>query len=146
MAKGYKTPGSGRVKGTPNKATTERMIANQIDGARAGRIELAKDVLQRAMKLAEEVAARNRPQPANGKSKAIRAAWALYNEWFDRWVFCAKELAKYQSPTFKAVAVMPANPQETINGNWVAVDDRRSPTIDSVRTIVVAAVDIGHAE
>lgn len=116
---GPKTPGSGRVKGTPNKATVERKLAAEIDAARAGEKELGKDVLERAMRFAEGVVSLNRPEPVvvEGKVSGTQGGdWDRFGAWFDRWVFCAKELAKYQSPQLRAIAVapMPALPEPKV--------------------------------
>jgi hypothetical protein len=101
----------GRAKGTLNKRTTEALLkaAQTIDAAREGRIELGKDVLDRMMKLAEGAASVHRPWTQAdvdaGRAAAVGGDWDRFGLWFDRTVFCAKELAKYQSPTFKAIAV-----------------------------------------
>lgn len=95
--------------GSQNKATIERQIqaAREIDNARENGVELAKDVLNRLMKLAEGAAALHRPSTsADGKVVANTGNWGEFGAWFDRTAFVAKELAKYQSPTFKAIAVM----------------------------------------
>lgn len=111
--------------GVPNKATIERQIqaAREIDNARENGVELAKDVLNRLMKIAEGAAGLHRPQTtATGEIVQNTGDWPLFGDWFDRTAFVAKELAKYQSPTFKAIAVslpppLPAAPeQKTIDG------------------------------
>lgn len=107
----------GRQKGTPNKATRERQInaAAEIDRARREGRELAKDVLERFMKLAEGACAVNRPTAAEdiakGKAENPDGDWGRFGEWFDRTVYCAKELAKYQSPQIKGVDA-PAPPPD----------------------------------
>jgi hypothetical protein len=94
----------GRQRGTKNKATVEREInaAAVIDRARREGRELAVDVLEKLMKVAEGAAAINRPTE---QKKYKDGDWKLFAEWFDRTAFCAKALAPFQSPTFKAVAV-----------------------------------------
>lgn len=139
--RGGPRPGAGRKPGTPNKATTERLLraAQEIDSARRGEKELAKDVLERMMKLAEGAAGVNRPTTQSdineGKQTNPDGDWNRFGEWFDRTAYCAKELAKYQSPTFKAIAVhvvpdqtnVPlALPAPQTGGNVVAIDDPES--------------------
>lgn len=120
MARGS-APGEyrgGRQRGTLNKATLEKLAvaAQTIDSARRGETELAKDVLERMMKLAEGAAGVNRPvtaaDVAAGRQQNPEGSWERFGEWFDRTVYCAKELAKYQSPTFKAIVgpFAPAGP------------------------------------
>jgi len=127
MPKGGARPGAGRRKGARNKATVEREI--RAVQALAGRIadtpkELAIDVLDRMMKVAENGASLHKPldpglpldeaqrienelAAQQGRRPRVVSAgnWGLFGEWFDRAVQCAKELAKYQSPTFRAIAV-----------------------------------------
>ncbi len=101
-------PRGGRPMGSLNKATIEKQIqaAREIDRARETGEELAKDVLNRLMKLAEGAAAKHRPQTtASGEVVEGTGDWALFGAWFDRTAFVAKELAKYQSPTYRAIAV-----------------------------------------
>lgn len=100
--------GGGRKPGTPNKKTIEMaaIAAAQIDAARASGKPLAKDVLQKMMEIAEGATGLHKPQQGtDGRIIDGTGDWPLFGEWFDRTVYCAKELAKYQSPTFKAVAV-----------------------------------------
>jgi hypothetical protein len=107
----------GKQKGTKNKATIERELrAAQaqavIEGARPEDRELAVDVLERMMKIAEGAASIHKP-PAPSQLKAAQEAgqtiekgdWAKFGEWFDRTVHTAHRLASFQSPTFRAIAV-----------------------------------------
>ena len=140
MAKrGGAREGAGRRFGSKNKTTRERELKAQaeaqrlIDAARDGKIELAKDVLERAMKVAEGATSLHRPPPPQ-ETMNLQAAenalaaqehrkprklylgdWPLFGEWFDRWVYAAKSLADFQSPKYKAIAVamapMNQNPQ-----------------------------------
>ena len=57
----------------------------------------------------------NRPTPKgqegpNGEINA-NGDWDRFGAWFDRTAYCAKELAKYQSPTIKAVDIPTAPPE-----------------------------------
>lgn len=102
----------GRAKGVKNRATVERELKAAAEAAAIqgeGR-ELAKDVLARMMKLAEGVAGLHRPpspievDAAEAEGKAIpEGDWDRFGQWFDRVAYCAKELARYQSPQIKAV-------------------------------------------
>lgn len=138
----------GRPKGSPNKATIERRLAAEIDVARRanerGVKELGVDVLERMMRLAEGAASLHRPptpeqvRGAQAQEDAAAARekreprkifagnWDLFGAWFDRTVFCAKEMAKYQSPTYKAIAVMTPPPAPALpakGDNVVRLDD-----------------------
>ena len=109
MTKRPKPPGSGRKAGTKNRATVEREInaAAVIDRARKEGRQLAVDVLEKLMNLAEGAAAENRPttekEMTAGASQNPDGDWTRFGEWFDRTAYCAKELAKYQSPQIKAI-------------------------------------------
>jgi ketopantoate reductase len=63
----------GRKKGTPNKTTQERQInaAREIDRARKEGRELAKDVLERLMHIAEGATGVNRPTTQADLEKGI---------------------------------------------------------------------------
>lgn len=125
MAKGYKTPGSGRKKGTLNRATVERRVAAEIDSARQAGRELAKDVLERAMQFAETQTGLYRTI-SEDQAAALRAAGEdraraqtgdpdKMGQWFDRWTYCAKELAQYQSPKLRAIAIAPVPAEPSIS-------------------------------
>lgn len=115
--------------GSRNKRTIEKEIqaAREIDRARENGEELAKDVLNRLMKLAEGAASLHRPQTADGKVVENTGDWEKFGAWFDRTVYCARELAKYQSPTFRAHMIsapppLPAAPDpKTIDGKVLAL-------------------------
>lgn len=109
----------GRRKGKKNKLTIERELraaqaAAVIDGGRHK--ELAVDVLHRLMTIADWATALHRP-PSPDEIEAAELAgrtihpgdWDRFGEWFDRTEMSAKDLAKYQSPTFRAVAVLGAD-------------------------------------
>ena len=118
MAKGKRT--GGRKKGTPNKATLERQInaAQAIDKARKEGRDLAVTVLERLMNIAEGACGLNRPTPQRsilqGEKQNPDGDWGRFGDWFDRTVYCAKELAKYQSPPIKAMEqpTAPPDPDE----------------------------------
>ena len=107
MAKGQRS--GGRKKGVPNKATLEKQInaAQVIDKARKEGRDLAVTVLERLMNLAEGACGLNRPTPQRmilqGDKQNPDGDWGRFGEWFDRTAYCAKELAKFQSPQIKAM-------------------------------------------
>lgn len=104
-------PGGGRPKGSLGKRTLARyaQASKQIDEAREGKVELGREVLERMMKIAEGATGLHRPvttaEMRAGREQNPDGDWDRFGAWFDRTVYCAKELAKFQSPTFKAVAV-----------------------------------------
>lgn len=110
----------GKQKGSKNKATIER----ELQAARAlteavatGKLdgqELAKDVLGRFMRLSEGAAGEFMPTPSaqlkQGKAENPNKDWDRFGEWVDRVIYCAKELAKYQSPALRAILVPASAP------------------------------------
>ena len=115
MARGTKT--GGRKAGTPNRATVERqeIAARALDNAKADGRPLAKDRLDELLGIALGAMAAHQPITKDmvKKARALgnktvkdnRGNWGGFGEWWDRAAYAAKELAKYQSPTFKAVSV-----------------------------------------
>lgn len=105
--KGKKT--GGRARGIPNKATILRqtkqaqVIAAMVDSGKP----LAVTVLQKAMEFAEGAVAAYRPtmaaELAAGKAKNLDGSHDEFGKWFERWFRCIETLAKYQTPTMKAV-------------------------------------------
>ena len=112
MAQGYKT--GGRKSGVKNKATIEREIIAAAQAAKRGpQRELAIDALERFRIHCEGVASHfmptvNVPDDQQGRHKN----WDKTGEWLDRAIFCARELAKYQSPQLRAMMVQTAPPPE----------------------------------
>ena len=126
MARGRKT--GGRRRGTPNKATIERALiaARTVADTRAEGKKLAKEVLQEFMELFAGMAAYYQPTPAHlppnpneNEPQFLRYAGLA--------VECAKAVAPFQSPTFKAIAVVPPPPPPpepaTIDGKVIRLDD-----------------------
>lgn len=108
----------GRQKGTPNKATIERnLVAAQraSDAIKQGK-KLAKEVLEEFMFLTAGMAAVYQPLPPG--TVEAPAGRAPNRDEFWKCVEMVhafgKELAKYQSPTFKAIAVHVAPNQNTV--------------------------------
>lgn len=122
----------GRAKGTPNKKHTERQIIEaslkstiktKEDAERAkiaalavqaakreGGAKLAKDKLEEYMATLEGMAGFYQPRPPTQQANK--------NENFDRFitcldlaVYCAKELAQYQSPKLRAVMIAAPPPK-----------------------------------
>lgn len=129
----------GKKPGTKNKATREReALAAQviIDGAqKRGAPVLAKDVLERLMKLSEQQIYRYQPTAPEDVKKGAQpnpeGNLGLFGDWIDRTAYMAKELAKYQSPTFKAVMVSttpgesnPPPKQIDADANGISGEDR----------------------
>lgn len=128
MTRGYKT--GGKQKGTLNKATRERLeqehIARQaqdeVNKAAERKIKLGKDVLQDYMAAFHNVAAsyQNRiavllqAQQARAltppEAAELRTAMAEFKEWGTLTAETARKLADFQSPKFKAIAVMAPPP------------------------------------
>lgn len=95
----------GRQKGSVNKSTIEKTVALQIDNIRRG--DLPVDVLARLMKVAEGAAGRFQ-QRINGEGGDTTANWERFEAWFDRARQCARDLAPFTAPTYRAVAVVTA--------------------------------------
>ena len=87
---------------------TEREIvaAQQIDAGCRGDKKLAVSELEKAIAIAEAATGLHQPRPgkdAQGQATVQGGGWRHFGEWFDRWVSCLKELAKYQSPQIKPI-------------------------------------------
>lgn len=129
MPHGGPRQGAGAPRG-PRKATIEKIeganineqikaAARDLDRARQQGRPLAKDRLDELLGIAlgamtafqrvtaEQVQA-DRERNPKSKLKEQKGDWAGFGNWFDRAAYAAKELAKYQSPTFKAIAVAAA--------------------------------------
>jgi hypothetical protein len=114
-----KTIGSGRKKGTPNKATLEKRAKAALQIVQDSQKpieerELAKDALMRIAQLAEGAAAVNRPTPQSDISEGITpnpdGDWGRFYEWIKLTAWCYKAAADFQSPKMLGVAVAPAPP------------------------------------
>lgn len=68
------------------------------------------------MRLAEGACAEHKPTSAAEleAGRAERGNWDTFGQWFDRTVFCAKSLAPYQSPTFRAIVVTAPGEEMTV--------------------------------
>ena len=114
MANGRKKgerPG-GRSKGTPNRVTVEAAEIARIstEQAKAKGIKLGKEMLEDYMMAFHNIAATYQNEIARAMmvpdAKMPAEAAARFREWGVLVVDVAKELAKYQSPTFRAIAVV----------------------------------------
>jgi hypothetical protein len=121
----------GRRKGEPNKATIERALIaekNLIDAKVNGK-KLAKEVLEEFMFTFAGMAAYYQPLPDNQPAPIGRKPnEAKFEKWARLACDQAKELAKYQSPTFRAVQVTASQPLPTgpggkqIDGEVIKLD------------------------
>jgi hypothetical protein len=143
MAKRKKT--GGRIAGSRNKAVIEREInaAQVIDKARKEGRDLAVTVLERLMNLAEGACGLNRPTPQRmilqGEKQNPDGDWGRFGEWFDRTTYCAKELAKFQSPQIKAMEA-PTPPPAIVD------QDEKVPTKRFTLTIFEGDRRVGEAD
>lgn len=140
MPVGGRREGAGRKRGGKNKRTVELELATarEIDSARISGRELAKDVLDRLMRIAEGAASLHKPNEAGQGGD-----WSLFGEWFDRTAWVAKELAKYQSPQLRAVVVsMPGSPvpePKVVEGKVLNMKDPRVVAAAYVRLVKTTA-------
>lgn len=124
--KGHKFA-TGRPKGSKNKRTIERetraaqLAAETMENAIQRRKSpsdyiLGVDVLMKFTQIFEGAAAHFQPALDRGPDGRTYERpgvgdWGKFGEWADRAVTAAKELAKYQSPTLKAVMVAAPPPE-----------------------------------
>lgn len=134
MAKGRKT--GGRVEGVPNKATTQKeLLAARIMAEheqKPGR-KLAKEVLDDFMHLFMGLAAQHQPLPPgvvdpNPAAKRDEAKFVQYANMAREF---ARDLVKFQSPTFGMVKV--------------SVENRFPLPGDGVMPVPPAAIEPGQA-
>lgn len=110
----------GRKPGIPNRVTAERLEVARLAATQG---KLGKEVLEELMVRFSELACKFQP---DGFDTAVVQDWAKTKN-YDRFVQLAtlardtaRELAKYQSPTFKAVEVSaPAPAVEASDGKKV---------------------------
>lgn len=100
----------GRIKGIPNKATIQKaLIAERTvaDARSAGR-KLAKEVLDDFMHLFVGIAATYQPLPPGTEPRpGATPDEPMFEKYARLAVETAKNLANYQSPTFRAIVVAP---------------------------------------
>jgi len=106
-ALGRKT--GGRRRGTPNKTTVEKALLAALAAAEGTGKKLAKEVIEDFMLRYAEMAAHVQPAPP-GAPPNPHADEDKFWSWPEAAIDCAVKLAPYQSPTFKAVTVVPPPP------------------------------------
>jgi hypothetical protein len=117
MPSGGARPGSGRKKGVKSKLTMarEEFVAQQLDKARNTGRKLPTDTLEEFLEIAKGATGVNRPTSQkeinDGRAPNPDGDWTRFGEWFDRAVYCARELAKYREPQIRAVDA-PAPPPD----------------------------------
>jgi hypothetical protein len=119
----------GRLKGVPNKATIERALLAEraIAEAKANAKPLAREVLDQFMQLFAGMAAHHQPMPAGQMAPPDRNPdETKFEKWARLAVQCAKDLAPYQSPTFRAIVVAPTpeSPRGKITRFTLEIFDR----------------------
>lgn len=108
--RGGKRPGAGRPRTKPNRSTvTAAEIAKaEIEQARAEGRVLAKDRLEKYLDVCEGAMSIFRPNQDGTIAPGSVQNWDRFAEWMDKSIYCAKELAKYQSAQYRAIAAMSA--------------------------------------
>jgi hypothetical protein len=98
------SPVCGRKKGSLNLATRERaaIAARVVTEAKAAGRQLAKDVLSDFTEMFKSIAVRYQPLAGNENADE-----AKFEKWARLAVDCAALAAPFQSPTFRAVTVVP---------------------------------------
>lgn len=109
--------GPGRPKGSPNKATIEQaeIAKRQVEGAKVSGRKLGKELLDDFAHLFAGMAAAYQPAPP-GQPPRPNQNEEKFLTYGKLAVETAKDLAKFQSPTFRAIALSadptrPAVPQ-----------------------------------
>jgi hypothetical protein len=105
----------------PNRATREQQLvaARALDNAqKPGAKPLGKEVLEEMMFIAKSATSSFQPITKEMAERANAAGQASvkeragdmekFGQWWDRTCYAAKELSKYQSPTYRAIMVAPA--------------------------------------
>lgn len=102
----------GRAKGTPNRITVEAAEIARIstEQAKARGVKLGKEMLEDYMMAFHNQAVVFQPLPPGVAIPGRTPDPKQFMEWGKLVVDTAKELAKYQSPTFRAIAVMAPPP------------------------------------
>jgi hypothetical protein len=113
MPKGGSKPGErrrGRRKGTPNKATIEKALiaARTVGEAKTSGKKLAQEVLEDLMHTFVSMAEHYKPTPPEAEQQNPHADESMFVQYAKHVIDCAKSLAPYQSPTFRAVVVAPS--------------------------------------
>ena len=123
----------GRTAGVPNKATIQRAIEAEAEmtAAEVNGKKLGKDYLEEWVSAFHNMAAFYQNKCAlafQGRGEPSAADKAELERWGKLVVSTARDLAEFQSPKFRAIAVAPAPAGGGINakvvtGNVVPLDD-----------------------
>jgi hypothetical protein len=138
----------GRTKGTPNKATIERLererIAEQValqsavaaqsapaaerEIAKAGteRRKLGKERLEELLEIAVGATAYFQPTLKNGVERNPNADWTQFQKWFQIAHAVAATVSPFQSPTFRAIMVAappPKHDEDRKSGDVIPLND-----------------------
>lgn len=109
----------GRVKGTKNKRTIEKALEAEraVAAAKASGRKLAKEMLDDFMHLFAGMATVYQPLPPGTVEipRGHKPDEPQFEKYARLTVDCATQLAKYQSPTFRAIVVAPAPEQPDPN-------------------------------
>jgi hypothetical protein len=119
-----RTPGSGRKKGTPNKATVQRRLLFD-EGRRANGTPLAREVLEQNMLLYVRLASEYAPPDKGRWQREKRRQFFVYS---DKANLLAKWLCPYQSPQFRSITVQPLHEPGRPRG---------TPTIDALESFMI---------
>jgi hypothetical protein len=135
MPRGGSKPGErrgGRKKGTPNKATLEKALVAEHDlaEAKANGRRLGKEVLDHYMHVFAEIADSERSAALSDKPENSPEHESRFERFARYAVDCAHKLAPYQSPTFKAIVVAPAEQASDITDMTVELFERELPMIE----------------
>lgn len=128
----------GRQKGTPNKRTQEALLKQAMEvhqSAKTGK-KLAKDVLDDLMQLTVGMAGVYQPDPPDRPGLNPYASEEKFWKCVEMARDFATALAKYQSPTFRAIAVH-VSPEN---------QDERRPGPDGARQVEGKVIDLNDAE
>jgi hypothetical protein len=112
MKNGGKRPGAGRPKGSRNKGPKRAQygvlaIAKEVlpaMGREAPGKKLGKEVLEEFMLVARGMAAKYQPAPP-GQPRNPHQNETKFLTYAEMAIKCASDLAEYQSPKFRAIAV-----------------------------------------
>jgi hypothetical protein len=138
----------GRTKGTPNKATVERLererIAEQVSlqaavaaqsapaaereiaHAGAERRKLGRERLEELLEIAIGATAFFQPGLKNGVEQNQNADWAQFQKWFQIAHAVAATVSPFQSPTFRAIMVAappPKHDEDLRSGDVIPLND-----------------------
>ena len=133
MPRGGHREGAGRPRGALGKGTIERaIIAEQVvERAQMTGEKLAKEYLNDFLKLFAGMAAYYQPTLPGMAQQNQNGDEGKFERWADKAMYAAKELAKYQSPQYRAIAVttqpgigMPGDGARAVGGNVIDISDQ----------------------